>query len=325
MRNQELLTIVVPTFNHPDYIEYYLSKADYLDKFNIRLEICDSSTNDDTEKVVETYKQTYENLHYRRYNDINVDLKTFLCLNSCQTKYVFLCGDGVILNAESVYEKILSYMEQDYDVIEFYDDINKKHIGYYKKLSKQHKNSEIVYDNLKSHMLDNYWHMPYYGGTIIKSEVFKRINQDDIQALIGTGFIYPYMICSYADMDAKTVVLGGDYLIENIRKKAAMWLNNGMAIKIWAKQFPEVIYMLPDRFNDIKKELAVNSEKRLQFVTIKGLCSLRASNNYGLKIYKEYKKELIAYSPVNKFGLVTIALIPKFIFKCARKVKRLLK
>ena len=39
MENSVLLTIVVPTYNHPEYIEYYLQQTACLDKFNIRLEI----------------------------------------------------------------------------------------------------------------------------------------------------------------------------------------------------------------------------------------------------------------------------------------------
>ncbi|MCI8475826.1 MAG: hypothetical protein HFE42_02095 [Clostridia bacterium] len=321
MKDIALLTIVLTTYNHPEYIEYYLSKCDYLDELNIILEIHDSSTNDETERTVNNYQQKYKNLLYYHYDDINIDLKTFLCLKRCQTKYVFLCGDGVILNANRVYGKIMSYMEQDYDIIEFYDDINKKHIQYYHNLEDKYNSSEIVYHNLKNHMLDNYWHMPYYGGTIVKSGIFKRIKQDDIQLLIGTGFIYPYMICAYTNIDANSVVLGGDYLIPNIKKKAAIWLNEKVAIAIWAKQFPEVINMLPDEFAEIRKKLIINSEKRLQFITIKGLCYLRVNNNYDIKIYKEYRKELVAYSPLNKAGLIAVAIFPKWILKLVRAIK----
>lgn len=319
--NDLLLTIVVPTYNHPEYIEYYLQQTACLDKFNIRLEIHDSSTNDETKKTVEKFSQEYKNLFYYRYDDINVDLKTFLCLKNCQTKYVFLCGDGVILNLNEIYSKIHSFMKQDYDLIEFYDDINKKHINYYYDLARQYDKNEIVYDNLKLHVMDNYWHMPYYGGTIVKSEIFKKIVQDDVSNLIGTGFIYPYMICAYMDINAKSVVLGGSYLIENIRKKAAIWLNNGMAVKIWAKQFPEVIEILPEEFNDIKRELILNSEKRLQFITFKGLCYFRVNNNYNLKIYNEFKKELSRYSPLNKLTMCIIAIFPKWILRIIRAVK----
>ena len=39
MKDIALLTIVLTTYNHPEYIEYYLSKCDYLDELNIILEI----------------------------------------------------------------------------------------------------------------------------------------------------------------------------------------------------------------------------------------------------------------------------------------------
>lgn len=321
MKESAFLTIVVPTYNHSDYIEYYLSKSDYIDKLNIALEICDSSTNEETKKVVEKYQQKYSNLSYIHYDDINVDLKTFLCLNKCHTKYVFLCGDGVILNAEVIYNKILPYLQRGFDLIEFYDDINEKHIDYYYKLNKKYGTQDIIYNNLKSHIQDNFWHMPFYGGTIVKSEIFNKIKQDDIQNLIGTGFIYPFMICAFADMGAMSVVLGGNYLIANIRKKAAIWLDKQVAIKIWAKQFPAVIGMLPDEFNDIKKELILNSERRLQFITLRGLCYFRINNNYSLKIYKEYKKELLTYSPLNKSKLILIAIFPKWVLKIVRAIK----
>jgi hypothetical protein len=317
----KLLTIVVPTYNHASYIEYYLQQSKYIDLLDIILEIHDSSTTDDTKIIVEKYQKDYKNLFYYHYEDIDVDLKTILALKHVKTKYSFLCGDGVILNAINCYDKLVDCMKQNYDIIEIYDSITKKHIDYYNSLCKSYNCAEIIYSNIEKHLVDNIWHMPFYGGSIVKTETFLNVEISNIQHVIGSGFIYPYTIYESMLMTSKAIVLGGDYLIQNIYKQGAIWLmSQKKAIEIWSYKYPKTILLLSTKYSAVNNSVVIASEKVLGYLSFRGLILLKLLDNFNYKIYKQYKKELIKYSGTNRFAIFLVAIFPKFILKGMKKL-----
>ena len=326
MNFEKKLTIIVPTYNHSEYIDYYLSQMECIDNMNVLLEIHDSSTNDDTKKVVETYQTHISNLKYYRYSDINVDVKTILALQKCNTEYAFLCGDGVIFNIEKCGERVLSAITSKYDVIELYDEATPKHYNYYNALEKKYKKQDIIYDDIKTHFVENIWHMPYYGGSIVKVEVFKNASMEQMKQIIGLGFVYPYMIYSFPYKDYHAIVMGGDFHIRNPHKKMAIWESTQKSgIKIWAKNFPETINHLPSEYDSIKERTIILAEKTLGYLTLKGLINLRLIDNYNYKILKQYKEELKKYAACGLFVQYVIAITPKFMFRILRKIIKMVR
>jgi len=320
------LTIIVPTYNHSDYMDFYLSKMKIIDDINVILEIHDSSVDGKTQQVVERYQKTIKNLKYYKYEDIDVDVKTVVALQNCSTEYVFLCGDGVILNLEKTGKVILDAIQEGFDIIELYDETTPKHYNYYRSLSEKYSDDKIVYEEIIKHFMDNVWHMPYYGGSIVKSKVFKYAKLEQMEAVIGLGFVYPYMIYNYPYKNFKAVVLGSDFHIRNPYKKMAIWASTQKsAIKIWAHNFPTTINNLAEQYNTYKLSTIMYSEKILEYLTFRGLLYLRAIDNFNLKILKQYKHEMKTYATCGSFMQTVIAITPKFVLKVLKHIKNIIR
>ena len=314
------LTIAVVTFNHPEYIKYFLNTIDDIDLYKIYLEIHDSSTNDETEKIVYEFKKKYKNLDYIKYENINVDKKTILALKNKKTEYVQLCGDGVIPNLK-IFLKYWDEIEKNkFDIIEMYDKQNKKHINYFYKMSK-YKKMPFIYNDIYNYMFDNIWHLPYYGGTIVKSTCFDDIDVNDYNDIIGSGFIYPYVVIKKISSNINATAYGDDFLIPNIYKKSSMWVSKyKTGIELWAKNFPSVMKKA-SQLNEKKFDVIIKqAEINLDFLTFKGLLSFRESNNINFDIYKKYKEYLLKYSSCSKFTIIFICMVPKFILTIIKKI-----
>lgn len=314
---QSILTIVVPTYNHPEMIKYYIEHCKNLNQTNVILAIHDSSTDDKTKQII--IEANNPNIEYFHYDDINVDQKTILCLQSVKTKYVMLCGDGAIFNNQDYYKQLERFLDEDFDLIEIYDTAVKRHIDYFNKLDKD-KNGFIIYNDITEHFKDNYWHMPYYGGSIVKASVFKEYSIDDLKDFIGSGFIYPYMIYNrLAKSNSRCLVLGGNSLLKNIYKKDSMWTKDGSAMRIWIDNFLFVVNSLPDLYNPYKEVVLKTANIRTTFLTFKGLLAWRRDGSYNYKLYKQFKIRLKFMSNVKCFNLFLISIFPRWILKLIKR------
>lgn len=320
---EKLLTIVLPTRNHTELVRFFIEKTDYLEKYNIYLQVHDSSTNDETQELVMSINSNH--ISYQRYDsDTDIDVKTILALQGVETKYAFLCGDGVIFNANAVYENIYTYLKKDVDVIEMYDDNLNKHIDYYNHLKERKKSDPVIYNNITEHFVDNCWHMPLYGGSIVKSVVFRKFDFKLNEDLIGKGFVYPFSIYDYFSAhEFYGCVCGGSTLIPNPLKKDSIWMKKGWGIEIWAHKYPYSINRLPDLYNDYKLQVIKETGVRTTFLTKNGLAYWKTIGSYSLELYKEYKDDLIQYTYLDNGFLFILAIMPRGCMKLIRKVKHL--
>ena len=75
------LDVVLPTYNNPKCIEYILEKIERYSQYDYVLSIFDSSTNDETQAIVE--KRLSEKITYTRIDSsIDVDEKTLIAVKS---------------------------------------------------------------------------------------------------------------------------------------------------------------------------------------------------------------------------------------------------
>jgi len=129
MKDKELM-IVIPTRNHSQYIQYYLAKVlPIAQVYNIDIIIYDSSTDNDTYKIVnERMKSGYNNLFYKRYNqNIKLEEKIKDIFINSGYEYVWLCGDGIVINLEKDIQIIQEEISNKRDLIIFnIKDFDKK-------------------------------------------------------------------------------------------------------------------------------------------------------------------------------------------------------
>lgn len=313
-----LLTIVIPTYNHPDSILFCLKQLEYIREENILLAIHDSSDNDEIQKIVS--KIHNENILYFRYDcSIDVDLKTLLAIKKVTTKYLFLCGDGVVMKKE-FYKKLKPVLFENPTVVECYDWAIKRHSKYYKSLTTE---SIIEYRSPLEHFSDNFWHMPYYGGSVVKTEVFAEYNDLDLKKVQNSGFIYPYTIYLYAyhhQSQFKALVMCEDSIILNPYKKDSGWLKKKLGPNVWVDNFSYVVKSLPHYYDAEKSNVLKTFGKRSTFFTTKGLLNWRAMDNYNFSIYKKYSKKIIEMSNMNRPQLFVISITPKCLLLALRKI-----
>ena len=315
---KNILTIVIPTYNHPQMIKYILDNYTFIDKYELLLQIHDSSTDESTKKIVDSYK--YENVEYYRYDsNTNVDLKTILALQKVNTKYAYLCGDGILINPNML-SKIYEQINKDYNLIELYDKSVPRHFEYYQNVLKGR--SELLYKDVIKHFNDNFWHMPFYGGSIVLTKVFKEINIDSLINKPYNGFVYSYFIYNYFSNHCfKAVVLGDDFLFNNIYKTESGWVKNKQLFSVWIDNFDDCVNSLPAIYDRNKKKAIYNMGVYTTFFTAKQLLRFKATDNYNYRLYKKYKSKIFERSNSSKLGLFVVAIIPNWPFKIMRKLK----
>jgi hypothetical protein len=193
MNDGQLLTILIPTYNHPSYIADILNKYKDLLKFNVFLDIYDASENDETYRIIQKY--SFSTLRYFSLPGVSLDERTLIALSSARTPYLFLCGDGYMLT-ERGYLRVKEYIEKGFDVIEMYDLAIPKDVTYYRSLQAKYNKDPIIYREVKQHFCDNFWHMPFYGGSIVKADAYKD-GYSNYRESIGSLFSNVYSLYKF--------------------------------------------------------------------------------------------------------------------------------
>ena len=293
MKKHELL-ITVPTKNHSKYIMYYLSKVldDAVD-FGVDILILDGSDDDLTEKIVKNrMKKGYSNLYYKKY-DNNSLLEERLQDAYVNTgyKYVWLCGDGVVINLKKDIKIVEDEIEKGQQVIVF---------GQYKIRNKDY----VEYTSSIEFCRECFAQNTYFGSVIIEGlitrELFEYCKERYLEhavpaiyyELFKNGKIKATYIYQYLFFDASPY------------KKNSIAMKEGRTIYAFAHLFYETIMKLPDCYNNIKTELQRWQNGMYDWGH---LWAMRVNGNLTRKIYWKEKKYLRIAS--NKSMLVYLIII----------------
>ncbi len=316
------LTIVVPTYNHPTYVQYLLTLYEkVLEKFNIILEIHDSSTNNETQKMC---LNANEKVKYVHYDDIDVDEKTILCLKNVNTEYAFLCGDGFVLDLDKTFDHIYSCMQERPDIIEMFDMGIETHKKFFER---KFVNDTKIYD-IGFFASSCFWHVAFYGGSIISKKIIDKFEITKLKKVIGTGFIYPVAVFdNVADDNNRffAYVISDNFLITNPHKKEPMWVTNKTGLKIWTYNFCSAVETLPFLYNESKKEIIETVGLNTNYFTFNGLCAWRITRNLNLLLTVRYRRYLKEMSNVKYFTILIISLMPPFLLKMVKIIRRKVK
>lgn len=313
------LEVVIPTYNRPDCMKYILEifyRYDWF-KYDIVLSIYDSSTNELTCNVVSYHKNS--KINYVRFpSSMDVDEKTIKSLCLANGKYVMLCGDGIIPNIPKIINSISN--SDDFEVILLYSNMlnsmNKYFINF--------KNYDAIYDK-NTFFKYHFYQASLYGGTICKKTLIERIDiPNSISKYGNKNFIYPCILVEYSN--GPYLVLNGQFLMSNKFKGSPGWITGRNALQVWIENFPKSIKLLDKYLSiDTINYIIKNNGKYTGFLTFKGLCWFKSTNNYNLKLFFHYKEELLKYSNCNKISLLFIALFPKIFLVLVRGIYHLLR
>lgn len=313
-----LLDIVLPTYNNPLCVKYILEqlKQYSVSKFDFILSIYDSSTDDETKKIVNTYLSDRV-FYHQMDSQLDVDEKTLLALKNSKAQYVYLIGDGYCPKVDVIFNSI-NFVKNKSEIIVLYEETWKPQKKFYKNLKKFE-----FYDKNEFYKV-HFWQLILYGGSICKSELFDRVDTEQMISLYNTsGFIYPSVLATYSEGPYESKI--GRFIDLVPYKKESGWLRNKNAIKIWTKNY----YITINKLIDVLDISTINhiiktTGKNTCFLTARGLVNFRLSDNYNFAKYKEYKFYLKKCKGCNSLIALTIAIFPKWILRFIKNIKKLL-
>lgn len=304
MKKRDLL-IGIPTKNHSKYIMYWLSKIlDDALKNNIDIGIFDASEDDKTEMIVKNrIKQGYTNLFYKRFSPDSVleDRLEEIYVNSGY-RYVWLCGDGIVLNMKKIVKIVNEEIEKKRDLIVFGQD--KKYVKTYKE-----------YNNSVEFCKECFTPTTLFGGVIIRGDlvdgrIFSYCKKKYSEQAVP-GIYYEL----FKDGKISAVYYCFGFFEFNPYKQDSIAMQEKRMIYAFAQLFTETIWKLPAIYNPVKGSL----EKALAYTTglykWEGLLAMRVNGNLSLKIYLEYRKFLKIASEQSPVAYIIVSLCPVEIAK----------
>ncbi len=317
METNNLISIVIPTYNRSDFLDLSLSKhLPLLQKYNIGVYIFDNASDDNTEDVVKKWMGEYEFLNYVKYAESMGPEKTLgYALMYPKTKYVWLFGDTYQFNSLSL-DFLMNLLNKEYnDLIVF---------NLYDKLKFE---SQIVSDyNL---LLDKLGALMTCGAVtianrnLIKLEYFNRY--------LGTYF--PHTGLYFESLFYKKnirVQWVQEYSItglkaSNLKKKN--WSMTPKVFDIACEKWTHFILSLPPLYKlENKKKVIMDFGKISGAFTFKNIIFLRHNGLLNLKTFKKYKSFFVLTIDYPLYFIFFVSIIPRWLcglFVFVKKITKL--
>lgn len=298
MNKQELM-IAIPTKNHPKYIMYYLSKIlDDALLLHIDILILDASDDDLTMKIVQERHTGggYTNLYYKRYAP-TATLEERLADAYVGTgyKYVWLCGDGVVINLRKDIRIVENEIQKGRQIIVF---------GQYKIKGKDY----VEYTSSIDFCRDCFAQNTYFGSVILEAdlvteELFAHCQRKYLEHAVPALY---YEL--FKDGNIRAVYIYQLLFFDaNPYKKNSIAMKEGRTIYAFAHLFHETIQKLPHSYDVIKQDL---NRWQKGMYDWGHLWAMRANGNLNLKIYWRERKYLRLSSDKKGIVYLVIALCP---------------
>jgi glycosyltransferase involved in cell wall biosynthesis len=303
----KLLSICIPTYKQPEMIREMLIRClDIYYESGVDLYIYDSSPDDETESVVRQYKEQYKNLYYKHLPaDIHSNIKVLRAYREIigmgQYEYLWLCPDYIQLTRMGL-ECVLDHCRKKYDICVLnYRDVEK--LG------------EKEYSDVNTFFWDCAWHMSSYMATIIRLPSFSNVEWNEFYKRYTTSrrinhshvAFYFEQLVKLPEIKAVHIPVSSGEIRVSPYRKESLWKKE--LFIIWCEYWPDMIYALPDQYQDkesVIKRLGVNTG----IFAWDNFVSLRREGVYNLKIYSRYRKKWKCFTNVPKGLLWMLALIP---------------
>lgn len=320
------ITVVIPTYNRRECIKLLIDECINQYCGNLfSFEVHDSSQTEDTREIV---LQSGKISYYHYEPDINGDEKTMRALQNVKTQYVYLLGDGILIDFNRLEKALYKNCFYKYSILGLIPNNWIKRYKYLLAHATEQSNDVYVWKSAKEYLNDAFWYLTLYGASIVEKKVFIDNEYIEKFAEINSPFRY---ICSVFSGLAKETFMGcllstKDYMHSNPQKKASGWIVGGQAIKIFCYQYYESVSLLPSIYQSQRKEFLFSHNKRTRLFIGKSLLRLRATKNITFSIIKDYYPYIKITIPLfHRVAMYSMLLVPykllEVMYKVYKKIK----
>jgi len=310
----ELITFALPTYNRANFIDELLAHLlTELELFEYPIWVCDNCSTDNTQKIVLSYKEKYDNIIYTKHeSNIGADRNALFIKDNFETKYLWLVGDGVRFNKGN-FNSILNILSNnDYDAIllNYGDRVIDISSG--------------VYTDRNKLLTDLGWHATQYSANIYPKKAFAEPFPEILSE--GSSFNFYFRFFDYLGKKEQIKVYWyehNSFAFTQLQKPNS-WHSN--IVSIWVKNFTETILALPISYTLNSKLHCLKSYGKTH-----GLFKLKTVIAYTIKGYYvpsdiiRYKTHFQLLMPNNWRVYYMLFNIPKPILSFLGKLKESIK
>lgn len=319
-----MISIVIPTFNHPSYLKYLFDNCviPYKGKaFDIY--ILDSSVNNDTEDLIIKYTDKLPiKIFYMRYpSTIDPDIKSHIGLSQADGDYLYLMGDGISPDLTEL-ERIL--IKNNYGKYDFLGIPPKEYKDSLKATESRLVDKVYTY-SLCAFAKDNFYFLTLYGGSIIKKTFFQYILETKLFEFFNCEgrFSYAHISSCFLALSKKPSFSYGVMYCSatkgNPIKKENTWVFTEKFWSIFIHELKHDVFKLPTEFNSVKSDI-ISTSRKFTF-GLGFLLRLRERGILDAYHIKVYKLDLESC----KYRLTTlkiISIIPKQVVTLLFKLRK---
>ncbi len=297
----KLLSIVIPTYNRADYLDYSLEVHVPLARiYSIEIFISDNASTDNTSIIVEKWKAVYPFIkYYINETNLGPDKNFELALKYPKTEYVWLLGDThkIPIDGIKYVNELITEKNNRYDVIVF--NAGQRVIDI---------ETQDYFDQNKI-LSDLGWHMTCMSCLIYNTQLIESAN---FVKFYDSYFIQLGIILDSISKKTFNIHWIKDKSIDSIHlpnKIKDSWQNQ--TFYIWIEKWSDFILSLPSTYNQVIKLKCIKDHGvKSKIFSFKNLLSLRKANLLNYKNYLTYYQLLPLTINYSNQLILIIAILP---------------
>ncbi len=296
------LAISFVTFNREKHIKEVLDIiAQPTRDFGIDIYIYDGSTNTHTEHIVKRFvEKGYNHIYYFHTDKLltwdSVVKRVTNALLTPNAEYVWLCGDRFVISP-IYYSEILLYIDKSYDIITIYGGILKGTREFCKP----------------SRFLD-YAIVPItaFGTTVIKKKLIESYDMKKICEENYSFWVPLLYLRAIANIKKfKGIVIDGGYKVFRTSRYKTPSKSRSYMWDTWIIRWNQFINLLPDAYDNIKKQLFNKPDLQMGFFSFKELLRQRSEGQFDWKKYLECRELVKKIIVMPQIYVFCISVLPK--------------
>lgn len=283
MKLNKTIEIAISTYNRARILENWIN-GNYrqLSECGFRLSIYDSSTNDETEKLINSLnkQKNFPEINYvRKDSSIRIDEKVLQSILESSADYIWPLSDSVGIDAEDIKNKVIPFLERDYEFVCVFG-------------STKLDNDGKTYTRPIDFFSDCFWHATWLGGIIFNKDVFVSLKDEaTYQSMLNKfnrndGFSYLgifFEIIADRKIKAAFTVIRTDGTIG--KNKVQGWLKRYM--EVWCDNLIYFVDSIPAYYNPQKEKVLKETWKILDLDGTWGY-KARVNGSLSKEIYEHY-------------------------------------